>query len=187
MDSEHTLNAEDWIEKYGDLLYAYARVRVSDTVIAEDIVQETFLNAWKNKASYKGIASEKTWLFAICKNKIIDHYRKRSNSPVSYGDTDNTNQYFDDRQHWATGKGPGEWGVNYKQPVETKEFYKMFESCKEKLQELQRSVFVLKYLEDADAKEICKVLNISSSNYWVLMHRAKLQLRECIEKNWIKI
>ena len=69
--------------------------------------------------------------------------------------------------------------------VETKEFYKILDYCKKKLQEMQHNVFVMKYMEDLDAEEICKVLNISSSNYWVIIHRAKLQLRKCIEQNWV--
>ena len=72
-----------------------------------------------------------------------------------------------------------------KQASETKEFYGILDFCKKKLQEMQQSVFVMKYMDDLSAEEICKVLNISSSNYWVLIHRAKLQLRKCLELNWI--
>ena len=180
-----SLQAEEWVEKYGDLLYNYTLQRVSDKGLAEDIVQETFLSAWKSRETYKSDASEKTWLFAICKNKIIDHYRKKSSSPVQYAEVDTTDHFFDEAEHWTKEAQPNEWGINYQQPVETKEFYGILTYCKKKMQDMQRNVFVMKYMEDLSAEEICKVLNISSSNYWVIIHRAKLQLRKCLELNWI--
>ncbi|MFP5042513.1 sigma-70 family RNA polymerase sigma factor [Parasediminibacterium sp. JCM 36343] len=179
------LKAEDWINKYGDILYNYTLQRVSDKGLAEDIVQDTFLSAWKSRETYNAQASEKNWLFAICKNKIIDHYRKKSTSKVQYGEADTTSHFFDDAEHWTKEDQPNEWGINYQQPVETKEFYNILELCKKKLQEMQKNVFVMKYMEDLESDEICKVLNITPSNYWVIIHRAKLQLRKCIEKNWL--
>ena len=83
--------------------------------------------------------------------------------------------------------GPGEWGIDYQDKLETNEFYSVLNECKKKLQDLQQSVFSMKYLEELESVEICKALGISSSNYWVLIHRAKLQLRACLEKNWINL
>ena len=178
-------NPEQWVNKYADLLYAYTFARINDTGSAEDIVQDTFLSAWKNKESYKGDASEKNWLFAICKNKIIDHYRKISHQIARPTDFDASDAFFDDKGHWTAEAGPVNWGVEDHQRLEKKEFYSILELCKKKLQQLQQSVFVLKFMEGQDSEEICKVLNITASNYWVLMHRAKLQLRSCLNKNWI--
>ena len=180
-----SVQATDWVNKYGDILYNYTLKRVSDKGLAEDLVQDTFLSAWKSRDTYKSEASEKTWLFAICKNKIIDHYRKKSTSNVQYAEVDTSSNFFDEAEHWTREYQPNEWGINYHQPVETKEFYGILDFCKKKLQEMQQSVFVMKYMDDLSAEEICKVLNISSSNYWVLIHRAKLQLRKCLELNWI--
>jgi len=70
------LSPSEWISNYADALYAYAKPRVNDAQLAEDLVQETFLSAWKARDGFKGEASEKSWLFTILKNKIIDHYRK---------------------------------------------------------------------------------------------------------------
>jgi len=181
----HDLTPSKWISAYADLLYAYTITRVNDAAVAEDIVQETFLSAWKNRNSYKGEASEKNWLFTICKNKIIDYYRKKAKSPVTYAEADTSDQYFDAEEHWTKEDGPRDWGIDYEQPIEKKEFYDILELCKMKLQQMQQSVFVMKYMEDLSSEEICKVLNISPSNYWVLIHRAKLQLRSCLEKNWV--
>lgn len=181
------LQPQKWIDNYADALYAYTVARVSDTGLAEDIVQDTFLSAWKNKDTFKGEASEKSWLFTICKNKIIDHYRKKANSPVQYAEADTSDIYFDNDEHWTREDKPEDWHIDYNQTIESKEFYDILEYCKKKLQELQQSVFVMKYMEELDSEKICKVLGITPSNYWVLMHRAKLQLRSCLEKNWINI
>lgn len=180
-----TLQADEWVNKYADMLYNYTITRVNDKGTAEDLVQDTFLSAWRAKDSYNAEASEKTWLFAICKNKIIDHYRKKSTGKEQYAELDTTSHFFDDAEHWTKQDQPNEWGISYTSTVETKEFYGILEYCKKKLQEMQRNVFVMKYMEDLEAEEICKVLNISSSNYWVIIHRAKLQLRKCIEQNWV--
>lgn len=185
MGNLSSFNPKEWVQKYADTLYAYTMMRVNDKGIAEDIVQETFLSAWKNRASYKGEASEKNWLFAICKNKIIDYYRKKAKSIVSPAEEDTIDNRFTDVGHWTKEAGPANWGIDFNETIQTKEFYGILEQCKNKLQQMQQAVFSMKYLEDLDAEEICKVLQITPSNYWVLMHRAKLQLRSCLEKNWI--
>ncbi len=184
---QHTLSPDQWISNYADLLYAYAKPRVNDAQVAEDLVQETFLSAWKAKDGFKGEASEKSWLFTILKNKIIDHYRKKAKDIVQTGtESDATDLFFDQHEHWTKTDQPLNWtapadGINQK------EFYTVFEKCKQKLQQVQQSVFVMKYMDDMDAAEICKVLGITPSNFWVLIHRAKLGLRACLEKNWINL
>jgi len=185
MGNLSSFDPQQWVQKYADALYTYTVVRVNDKSVAEDLVQETFLSAWKNRASYKGEASEKNWLFAICKNKIIDYYRKKARSIINSAEEDNVDSRFTLAGHWTKEASPKKWGIDYNETIETKEFYSILEECKNKLQEMQLAVFAMKYLEDLDAAEICKVLQITPSNYWVLIHRAKLQLRSCLEKNWI--
>ncbi len=188
MDNLSAFNPNEWVNKYADALYAYTIVRVNDSGLAEDIVQDTFLSAWKARATYQGQASEKNWLYTICKNKIIDHYRKRARNIVDLSNNeDEERAYFDGAEHWTKETGPNEWGIDYYQPVETKEFYSVLEKCKQKLKDIQQAVFMMKYMEDLDSDEICKALNITPSNYWVLIHRAKLHLRKCLEKNWANI
>ena len=180
------LNPDQWVKQYADALYGYTLRRINDEVMAEDIVQETFLSAWRARDSFRGASSEKSWLFAICKNKIIDHYRKKAidiMQPINV--TDPSDNYFDPSEHWTDENKPGDWGMDYGHPMDNKAFYQVLDHCRKKLQQLQQSVFVMKYLEDQDAADICKVLGISSSNYWVLIHRAKMHLRACLEKNWI--
>lgn len=186
MSNLSSFNPNEWVNKYADALYAYTVVRVNDSGLAEDIVQDTFLSAWKARDTYQGQASEKNWLYTICKNKIIDHYRKQSRNIVQPSNKEEA-MYFDEQEHWTGETAPNEWGINYDQPVETKEFYTILEKCKMKLKDVQQSVFVMKYMEDLDSNEICKALNITPSNFWVLIHRAKLHLRKCLEKNWVNI
>jgi len=182
------LSPSEWISNYDDALYAYAKPRVNDAQLAEDLVQETFLSAWKARDGFKGEASEKSWLFTILKNKIIDHYRKKSKDIIQTGTgQDATDYFFNDAEHWTEKDQPLNWGLEGADRLQQKEFYQVLENCKKKLQQQQQAVFVMKYMEDMDADEICKALNITSSNYWVLIHRAKLGLRACLEKNWINL
>jgi RNA polymerase sigma-70 factor (ECF subfamily) len=94
MISENKLNATNWVENYGDALYAYVMARVANSAQAEDIVQDTFLSAWKARDTYNGTASEKTWLYTICKNKIIDYYRKASTNKEVLAKEDETEEHF---------------------------------------------------------------------------------------------
>lgn len=182
------LSPSDWISNYADALYAYAKPRVNDAQLAEDLVQETFLSAWKAREGFKGEASEKSWLFTILKHKIIDHYRKKSKEIIhSASEQDATDDFFNQAEHWTEKDQPLNWGVDGLDSLQQKEFLTVLEGCKKKLQHLQQAVFVMKYIEDLDAADICKELNITPSNYWVLIHRAKLGLRACLEKNWINL
>lgn len=179
---------EKWLHLYGDLLYQYTLPRVNDSAVAEDLVQETFLSALKGIDGFKGEASEKNWLFTILKNKIIDHYRKKATeqSVMSKPDLQGSEEdWFNDEGRWNEKTKPKSWHTS-DNPTERKEIQKIINICKDHLKTLQQHVFILKYLEDMDSNEICKVLNISSSNYWVLIHRARLQMRDCVEKFWLK-
>jgi RNA polymerase sigma-70 factor (ECF subfamily) len=186
--TKHITKPAQWIEQYADTLFKFAVSRVGDSETAKDLVQETFLSALKNADSFRKEISEKNWLFTILKNKIIDHYRSSAKSLVSSLDEylEKANDYFDEEGNWQPSAMPKQWGIDYSQNIETKEFYEILEKCKKKLNELQNMVFTLKYLDEKNSNEICKELNISSSNYWVLIHRAKLQMRQCLEKNWFK-
>lgn len=176
-----------WADKYGDILYQYALPRVNDVLEAEDLVQDTFLSALKALPAFKGDSSVKNWLFAILKNKIIDHYRKKTKSvnEASLSEIDDVSDWFNEEGSWNLNKKPLNWDHN-SIDIESKELSAILNDCKNRLKTLTQQVYVLKYLEDVEATEICKVLNISTSNYWILLHRARLQMRDCIENKWIK-
>ena len=184
-----SLDPKKWLEQYGDLLLQYTLPRVNDRELAEDLVQETFLSALKGLDGYKGEASEKNWIFAILKNKIIDHYRKKAASREIL-ELPNLNEvqedWFDETGTWVPQRAPHDWH-NADNPLERKELQKIINWCKSNLKLLQQQVFSLKYMEDLESEEICKVLNITTSNYWILIHRARLQMRDCVEKSFLKI
>lgn len=186
MEQVKGLNPKTWVSQYGDLLYAYTFKRIPQREQAEDIVQEVFLSAWKARESFDHSVEEKTWLFVICQRKIIDHFRKRSAVVAISLETDDqdTGMFLEDG-HFDPAYRPGQpWGVT-KEGMMQKEFYAVLRQCASRLKQLQEQVFSLKYLNDLDTEEICSLLNITDKNYWVLMHRAKVQLRACMEKNWL--
>lgn len=184
--TENTLKPKEWVKNYSDTLYRFAVLRVNDEETAKDLIQETFLAALRNTERFRGEISEKNWLFTILKNKIIDHYRKKASALVSEinGLLNSAQEYFDEEGHWKESAYPNDWKTDYKAPVESEEFHEILNKCLNKLSELMRIVFTMKYLDEKESDEICKELQISSSNYWVVMHRAKLQLRSCLEKKW---
>lgn len=185
----HVLTPEHWVKNYGDMLFQYAIIRVNDRETARDIIQETFFAALKNVDSYRGEISEKNWLFLILKNKIVDIYKRKARELQQSLDelTDAMEQSFDENGHWKPGAFLHASGSNPENTLMASEFGSILNACVNRLQELMRVCFVLKYLEDMEADEICKELTISSSNYWVLIHRAKLKIRLCLEKKGVQI
>ena len=189
------LEPEKWIERYADYLYSFAYARLRKEEVAQDLVQDTFFSALRARDTFLNNASEKTWLISILKRKIIDHYRKKStqnelnvfDKPVQ--GTDGTREhFFEDSEtykgHWTNAAAPKVWKKDFETSVESEEFYDILKRCITKLPEKTAAAFTLKNMDDLDTEEICKELQISPSNFWVMMHRAKLMLRECMEKNW---
>lgn len=183
-----------WTDKYGDYLYSYAFAKIYRKELAEDLVQETFLSALRTKNNFKGLSTERTWLTSILKNKIIDHYRKASHTREKMlidqnweisSEQSPFNQEGPFKGHWKEGKGPS--GADIEQMIEAKEFQIILEQCLAKLPEKWASAFALKLMEECESDEICKDLNISASNLWVILHRARIKIRECLEKKWINI
>ena len=165
-------------------LYAYTLSKVYQKELAEDLVQETFLSAYKSYENYKGKSSVKTWLFSILKHKIADYFRSKykSNTEVS---SDIIDKFFDDNHHWKTEYTPQHW-TEEKELLDDPEFSKALKDCFEKLPQQWSSAVQLKYLEEHDSKAICSSLEITSSNFWQIIHRAKLSLRNCLELKWFK-
>ncbi len=192
--SSNILNPEKWVDNYADYLYTFAISRINDEDEARDLVQDTFLSALKARNGFKGEASEKTWLVSILKRKVIDLYRKNAvRKEQSFEESEQYKvayeHYFRDDNgshpgHWAGKNNPQEWDEQ-KTKIEQSEFRKIAALCLSKLPKIWASVFTLKHIDDEPTETICKELEISTSNYWVIMHRAKLQMRECLEKNWL--
>jgi RNA polymerase sigma-70 factor (ECF subfamily) len=183
LDHIQSLNPNSWVANYSDELFGFAFIRVSDEETARDLIQDTFLSALRNRESFKGEISEKNWLYLILKNKIIDHYRKNSKTPkVRIDNDDNEDEFFDESGHWKKDALPNPFNQAVNSQQHSFEFYEILEKCKRKLNEIQINLFSMKFLDEMESEEICKELEISSSNYWVLIHRIKLKIRKCIEK-----
>lgn len=183
-----SLKPQQWVSAHADYLYAFARARIANEEQAKDLVQETFLAALQRVNQFEGKSSERTWLTAILKNKIIDVYRKKSAVIVSSAITDaerDQQGFFDPNDgHWNVEHRPKHIGFE-DNPLESKEFNQILKACMEKLPPLWLSVFTMKHIDDEASETICAELNVTSSNFWVIIHRAKLNLRACLQKNWI--
>ena len=184
-DSRVSLNPENWVDQYSNALYTYAIVRVRKPDVAEEMVQETFLAALQALKRFKGRSSEKTWLIGILKHKIIDHFRKvNRKQSIEKNDTqdDFMAKIFDRNGNWIDG--PVKWNLDPSKSLEQKEFFKVFQHCLLKLPPRLAQVFVLRELDGLETKEICDVMNISPDNLWVMLYRARTQLRQHLELMW---
>lgn len=177
----------EWVNDYSDQMYSWAFYKTYDKELAEDLVQETFMSAFKAIESFQEGSKAKTWLFRILNNKIIDYYRKQSKAPAqkqiedtSIGATDNL---FEDDGHWKTPTDDFAYDQE-EHLLDNPLFNQVLGKCIGKLPFKWKYAIEAKYQKDISAKEICKELNISTSNYWQIVHRAKLQLKTCLEQNW---
>lgn len=187
MTDPAVVDPSDWVDRYGDYLFRYAILRLRDRSAAEDLVQETFLAALKDRSSFSRKSAEVTWLVGILKHKIADHFRRQVRD-VSLAGGDSPVQPEDDpfnaAGYWATG--PAEWGGNPADLFRQKEFLDQFMKCLSGLSPNQANAFTLREIEGADTGEICKVLNVTETNLWVILHRARLLLRRCLETRWFE-
>ena len=190
---KHILKPQNWVDEHGNYLYNFAIVRVNDRDKAEDLVQETFLAGLKAKDKFQGKSSERTWLISILKRKIIDTYRKQYSSKVSSmadyehnisdGDFYRTEDPF--KGHWLEGKGPHSNSLLPEGEIEQDELREVIRLCIKHLPPNLAAAFVMKMIDEADSEEICKELGITSSNLWVMLHRARLKMRSCVENKWL--
>ena len=191
---DHILDPIHWVENYGDYLFNYAVVRVNDANKAEDLVQETFLAGLKAQARFRGESTERTWLTSILRRKIIDTYRKKySSKESSFGEHEDT--VFDGdfyrseepfRGHWLEGRGPNSYSLLPEGELEQAELVEIIRICMEGLQPQLAAAFSMKMIDEEDSDTICKELGITPSNLWVMLHRARLKMRDCLEKKWLK-
>ena len=191
---ENSLEPQYWAERYGDYLFNFAMVRVNDREKAEDLVQETFLAGLKGKDRFMGKSSERTWLTSILKRKVIDIYRKQYSSRetsldayeinVSDGDFYRSEHPF--KGHWLDGKGPHSYSLLPEGEMEQAELARLIQLCIEGLPPQLGAAFIMKMVDDEDSDYICKELGITPSNLWVMLHRSRLRMRECLEQNWLR-
>ena len=175
-----------WVDQYGDLLYKFALSRIKDPATAEDLVQETFLAALRSQKNFQGRSAIKTWLVAILKHKIVDFIRKK----VREQSTDRIESLADavDGSFKADGNWdiqPQKWTGNPGKIYEQKEFMNVLYRCLSELPDRQAEAFILREIDGLSTDEICKALNITATNSWVMLYRARMWLRRCLEKKWL--
>lgn len=173
-----------WVEAYSDNLYSWALHKTSSKEVAEDLVQETFLAAVQAFEKFEGKSQPKSWLIGILNNKIADYHRKNMRNPkTNISDND---KFFDKGENWLDNQVPLSWHTEEIHLLDNPDFHQSLQNCMEKLPASWASAIHLKYLDEKKAEDICQELGISNTNYWQVLHRAKLQLRKCIELNWYK-
>ncbi|MCB0114555.1 MAG: sigma-70 family RNA polymerase sigma factor [Caldilineaceae bacterium] len=180
-----TVDPSQWLHDHGDALFSYAMMHLRDTAVSEELVQDTFLAALRSAPSFEGRSTERVWLISILKHKIIDLIRKRARRAsidVDIEDDLIIERRFQDDGHFLTPLN--EWSGDPVQALEQKQFGEVLASCVEGLPEKLAQVFTLRELEQWSAEEICKDLNISATNLWVILHRARLRLRDCLNAKW---
>jgi RNA polymerase sigma-70 factor (TIGR02943 family) len=174
----------DWVNLYTQDLVKWAIQRVSDRDLAKDLVQETFLAAFEQMEKFKGKSSPKTWLTGILKFKIADHFRMSYARPTF---SLPENAFFDAEENWKSAQIPQDFHLDEPaQLFNNVKFQSVFEDCLSKLSSVWHAAIKSKYLDEKDAQIICQELGISLTNYWQMVHRARLNLRKCLEINWFK-
>jgi RNA polymerase sigma-70 factor (TIGR02943 family) len=178
------MEPEKWLEEHGDVLYRFALQRARDGELASDLVQETLLSAWRSKDSFAGNSSVRTWLIGILKHKWIDYLRKeiRQREHAELADGDPTAWF--DTQNGKWKEDPSQWHDDPENLCQNNQFMKTLKACTKHLPNKQQLVFDMRELQGLDADEICKVCDITPTNLHVLLHRARLGLRHCLDENW---
>ena len=178
-DARHDIDR--LVSQHAEALYAYALMRVREEGLAEDMVQETLLAALQSWEKFAGDSSERTWLIGILRHKILDYFRQHHDSEQTYDETWRA-EYFDKKRHWKDEMA--DWKADPAALAENKEFWKVLRNCLKELSKLMAEAFAMRELEGMSSEEVCKHLQISQTNLWVCLHRARLQLRRCLEMNW---
>jgi len=180
-----TTPSDQDIQQHRSYLLRYAVLQLRNPEQAEDVVQETLLAALEGRARFAGGSSLKTWLTGILKHKILDAIRRKSREQplASTGDDDHdaVDALFKQDGHWR--EMPATWG-DPEQALENRKFWEIFELCSRLLPERTARVYMLREVMEMTTEEICQEFGITPTNLWVILHRARLVLRECLEIKW---
>lgn len=167
-------------------LLRYAILQLRDPHLAEDAVQETLVAAIENRSKFSAQSSPRTWLVGILKHKILDVLRRRAREPqLNVADGEDENELVDAlfNEHGRWSAPPQAW-ANPEQSLENARFWEIFEQCNQRMPLNTARAFMMREFMDMSTGEICQELSISPANCWVLLHRARLVLRECLDLKW---
>lgn len=171
-------------------LLRFARLQLRDDALAEDVVQDALIGALAGRQEFSGRAALKTWVFSILKNKIVDALRSRQRSinvSALAAEEEEFDQAFDRlfkaNGHWTRDNRPGDWG-DPEETLQQAQFWTVFDACLEHLAASTARVFMMREFLDLEVEDICGELGISTSNCYVILHRARNNLRGCLERTW---
>lgn len=186
-EKKDDLNVQTWLEDHGDYLFGYALLKVQDTHVAEDMVQETLLAAITAKDTFSNQSTIRTWLIGILKHKLIDRFRREGREMVisdliDQDEGDNLDNFFNIKGSWIDKP---QTFPNPDTAFQQKEFWKVFQQCLSGLKPRQAEVFLAKEIHGMSNEEICKNFLLNPTNVWVLMHRARLSLHKCLKTHWV--
>jgi RNA polymerase sigma-70 factor (ECF subfamily) len=167
-------------------LLRVAMLQLRDNDLAEDVVQDTLLAALQGATGFSGRSSLKTWLTGILKHKIVDAIRRKTREPAFASleeecQLEDFDALFDDTGHWENP--PADWG-DPESELSRQQFFDIMQFCLEKLPPNTGRVFMMREVMELTSDEICKELAITSTNLWVILYRARVALRQCLEQNW---
>lgn len=181
-----SIDLETLVEKHADYLFRYAMLQLKDETLAEDAVQETLLSAIEKWESFAKQSQLRTWMTGILKHKIIDIFRRNAKENTLYiqeaqsqENQEHDAHLFDQTGHWI--KGPESWG-NPERALENKNFWRFFTECLQALTPKASQAFTLREISGLSNEEICKTLDITPNNGWVMLHRARTSLRQCLSE-----
>jgi RNA polymerase sigma-70 factor (ECF subfamily) len=185
MNSNSHNTISTWVGLFSDDLYTWAYHKTKKMDLAEDLVQETFIKAFNAIDDFQEKSSPKTWLFRILNNLLIDHYRKNAKYKTENLDEAEslTNGMFDSKSNWQVYGFEDFWAKD-ENVFDDSDFNHIFDFCMSDLPESWRLAVSAKYLLQMETVEICQELEITASNYWQMVHRAKLMLKKCLETKW---
>jgi RNA polymerase sigma-70 factor (ECF subfamily) len=173
------------LEALRPYLLRFASLQLRDAAAAEDAVQEALLAALAGEASFAGRANLRTWLTGILKHKIVDAIRRQAREPVlaseSEEDLEEFDGLFNGRGHW--NERPAAWG-DPDGALGQAQFFRALELCLERLPERTARAFMMREHMGFETGEICKELDITPTHCWVLLYRARMALRECLQQAW---
>lgn len=182
-----------WVDDHGDFLFSFAMLRLRNRTTAQDVVQETFLAALKSHRQPSSLDEQRAWLVGILKHKIYDCYRRQAREPsftdLSVGLTDEDEAiHFQENGlsagTWSPVGEPMDWSASSVPSRDRSAFWASFRRCLAKLPHQSAQAFMLREMDDLATAEMCGLLGITENNLWVILHRARLALRHCLEKNW---
>jgi RNA polymerase sigma-70 factor, ECF subfamily len=175
------------LDQFRPDMLRFARLQLCDEAAAEDAVQEAMIGALEAADRFASRAQVKTWVFSILRHKVVDIIRYRCREPsVPVADeiaADTFDPLFDETGHWSADQRPADWG-DPEQAFESGQFWQTLDACLHRLPENTARIFMMREFLGLDTGEICLELGVTATNCWVVLHRARMSLRLCLQENW---